>query len=169
MALAITLHLFIVSCVPNYEYKMAEIWALCPVSGNTFELISLLCMRRIQHIRQNYRTCSASLFMLQTLYKYYLKCTFLDNESSQVHLTGIKSNRSILTEWVGAIQDLYCQDCVQCRPLFVNCTPSMLLVIKRLSVLSMQMLSFLFVITIYLPLVGHIPPSFSGFIFPYIL
>jgi hypothetical protein len=45
----------------------------------------------------------------------------------------------------------------------------MLLVIKRLSLLAMQMYTFLFVITIYLPWVGHIPLPSSSFVFQYTL
>ena len=52
---------------------------------------------------------------------------------------------SILIEWVSAILDLYCyHDFVHCRPLFVNCTLPMFLVMQRLPILSMQIIRFFF-------------------------
>jgi hypothetical protein len=60
---------------------------------------------------------------------------------------------SILIEWVSAILDLYCHhDFVQCRPLFVNCTLPMFLVMRRLPILSMQIIRFSFsFFIIYIP------------------
>jgi hypothetical protein len=44
----------------------------------------------------------------------------------------LKRKYCILAEWAGAIRDLYCHhDCVECSPLFANCSVCLLLVIRR--------------------------------------
>jgi len=77
---------------------------------------------------------------------------------------------SILIEWVSAILDLYCHhDFVHCRPLFVNCTLPMFLVMRRLPILSMQIIRCFFFLQNLYSVVGRFPAPFSRYMFNYIL